>query len=113
MGNPTVRNNLKQIEELRINVGTLGACVADDLEALRANQVVLSETLTAMIEIMTQEHTVRAMLTHRSKWIAMLNNLKGIANAKNTDEGRDSEDNGETGQGVRRDTVEGGTGGLA
>ena len=92
MPNPTVRGNLKLIQELQEACSEMSRNTISRLKALQGDQAAIASALLKMTEIMTQEHVVRDMLTHRAKWQVIQKQLKEIANAKNTEGRRDGED---------------------
>lgn len=61
MKNPTVRSNLKLIQEIS------------------ANEAILAKALVKLIDLMMAEGTVQNMLVHRGKWKDIQKQLKEIA----------------------------------
>ena len=85
MTNPTVRGNLKLIEELQENQGMLIAWAQDSIEKLQADEAFIADLLDRVLTLMKDDKLSSQMFTYRAKWKETQNKLKEIANAKNTE----------------------------
>lgn len=102
MANQTVKANLKLIEELqkenaemRENLAEMGDRVLQiftESQKTQKAQALIAETLATLLGYMIRSGTFQDLKTHKRKWKAILERLREVTNATNTEGKRDSED---------------------
>lgn len=92
MANPTVKGNLKLIDDMQENQVAIAEELSSLIKKIRQDQIVIAEGVSRLLDVMMEEGTVSRMLTYRGKWKGLQTKLKEIADAENTEGRRDRED---------------------
>ena len=87
MPNPTVRANLKLIEELQKNQTEIGERVLELTNQLQNELALTANTLATVIEFMMREGLIQDMKTHRGRWLKVVDELKEVGQDEDSDTG--------------------------
>lgn len=93
MANPTVRANLKLIEELQKQQAELEKAIAQGFKRSQRYQTFIAKTLAKLLELFMREGLLQDLKTHRGKWKQIVTALKEVTHAENTEEADREGDN--------------------